>query len=478
MSKQETSYFVPLEELEKQREFSRKVKSLLEERFPRGYTPCAFVHSYGCQQNVSDGEKIKGILNSMGYNMTDSPDNADFVMYNTCAVREHAEQRVFGNVGALKNIKRRRPNMLIGVCGCMSQQESVAKRLKQSFPFVDIVLGTHVMHKLPEIVYTKLVEGKRIIDLSGEDGVIAEGLPILRDGSSKAWIPIMYGCNNFCSYCIVPYVRGRERSRKSVDIINEVKEVVNSGYKEITLLGQNVNSYGKENGEISFPELLRELNKVDGDFRIRFMTSHPKDATKELIDAMAECDKVCKHLHLPVQSGSDSILNKMNRKYTVSQYLEKIDYARERIPEISFTSDIIVGFPNEQDEDFEATLSLIKMVEYDLLYTFIYSKRPGTPAAEMEDLISDEIKGERFRKLLSVQEEIAYKKLADMKGKEFKVLCEGAGRLFENSLCGRADNNVMVEFENNNKVQQGEFVCVKITGSKGYVCIGEIIERG
>ncbi|MBE6788175.1 MAG: tRNA (N6-isopentenyl adenosine(37)-C2)-methylthiotransferase MiaB [Ruminococcaceae bacterium] len=476
MSDKEKSRFVPQDELNRQKEFAKKVREVLSSLYPNGYTPHAFVHSYGCQQNVSDGEKIKGILFSMGYQMTDKPENADFVIYNTCAVREHAEQRVFGNVGALKNIKRRRPNMLIGLCGCMTQQEIVAEKVKKSFPFVDIVLGTHVMHKLPEIIYTKLTGGKRVIDISGEEGIIAEGLPILRDGSSKAWIPIMYGCNNFCSYCIVPYVRGRERSRKSGDIIAEVKEVVASGYKEITLLGQNVNSYGKENGEISFPQLLRELNALDGDFRIRFMTSHPKDATRELIDAMADCEKVCKHLHLPVQSGSDRILSEMNRKYTVDDYLKIIKYAREKMPEISFTSDIIVGFPNEQDEDFEATLELIKKVGYDLLYTFIYSKRPGTPAAKMEDPISDEQKSIRFRKLLSVQEDIAYKKLSDMKGKVFKVLCEGEGRTMENSLCGRADNNVMVEFESTDKSLVGEFVNVIITSSKGYVCLGEIIK--
>lgn len=475
LSDNQKNRFVPQEELEKQKEYALKVKDLLATIYPVGYTPFAYVHSYGCQQNVSDGEKIKGILFSMGYQMTDEVKDADFVIYNTCAVREHAQQRVFGNVGALKNIKRHRPNMLIGLCGCMTQQEIVADKVKKSFPFVDIVLGTHVMHKIPEIVYKKISEGKRIFDISGNEGVIAEGLPILRDGSEKAWIPIMYGCNNFCSYCIVPYVRGRERSRRSADIINEVKEVVASGCKEITLLGQNVNSYGKENDEISFPELLRKLNDLDGDFRIRFMTSHPKDATHELIDAMAECDKVCKHLHLPVQSGSDRILDKMNRKYTVDSYLEKIRYARERMPEISFTSDIIVGFPNEQDEDFEGTLSLIEEVGYDLLYTFIYSKRPGTPAAEMDDPISDECKSKRFRKLLKVQEEIAYKKLSEMKGRVFKVLCEGEGRVIENSLCGRADNNVMTEFQCSDKSLIGKFVNVKITSCKGYVCIGEII---
>lgn len=475
MSDKEKNRFVPIEELNIQRDYAQKVKKILAERYPRDYVLHAFIHSYGCQQNVSDGEKIKGVLAEMGYKMTDSPDNADFVMYNTCAVREHAEQRVFGNVGALKNVKRRRPDMLIGLCGCMTQQEIIADKLKKSFPFVDIVLGTNMMYKLPEIIYKKLTDGKRVFDLSGADGMIAEGIPCLRDGSSKAWVPIMYGCNNFCSYCIVPYVRGRERSRRSCDIISEVRELVKQGYKEITLLGQNVNSYGKENGEINFPQLLYKLNEIEGDFRIRFMTSHPKDATRELIDAIAECEKVCKHLHLPVQSGSNRILKEMNRKYTVEDYLEIIKYAKEKMPDLSFTSDIIVGFPNEQDDDFDATLELIKKVGYDLLYTFIYSKRPGTPAAEMEDLISDERKSERFRKLLSVQEEIAYSRLSGMKNKVFKVLCEGEGRLIENSLCGRADNNIMVEFKNNGAAKEGDFVNVRIISSKGYVCIGEII---
>lgn len=474
MQNKENTRFVSHEELQIQKDFASKVNTFLTCHYPDGYVPKAFVHSYGCQQNVSDGEKIKGQLLSMGYSMTESPQDADFVMYNTCAVREHAEQRVFGNVGALKNIKRHRPDMLIGLCGCMTQQEQIAEKLKKSFPFVDIVIGTHLLHKLPEIVYNKLTRGKRIIDTSGED-VIAEGLPTVRDGGSKAWVPIMYGCNNFCSYCIVPYVRGRERSRKSEDIILEIKGLIAEGVKDITLLGQNVNSYGKGCDEISFPQLLYKINELDGDFRIRFMTSHPKDATRELIDAMASCEKVCNHLHLPVQSGSNSILECMNRKYTAEAYLDIINYAREKIPEISFTSDIIVGFPNELDEDFEATLELIKKVEYDLLYTFIYSKRTGTPAAKMEDAISDEQKSQRFRRLLEVQEQIAYGRLGSMKGKVFRVLCEGEGRLSANSLCGRADNNIMVEFENNGAAPVGEFVNVKITGSKGYVCIGEII---
>ena len=474
MAEKNKSWFVNEEELKIQSEYAKKVKEILIKKFPEDKLPLAHIHSYGCQQNVSDGEKLKGILVSMGYTITDSPENADFVMYNTCAVREHAEQRVFGNVGALKNIKRHRPSMIIGLCGCMTQQESVADKIKKSFPHVDIVLGTHVMHKLPQIVYSKLTDGKRVFDLSGGDGVIAEGLPIKRDGTYKAFVPIMYGCNNFCSYCIVPYVRGRERSRKSEDILNEISCLVKNGCKEIMLLGQNVNSYGKENGEINFPELLRRINEIEGDFRVRFMTSHPKDASFELIDTIAECDKMCKHIHLPVQSGSNSILERMNRKYTTENYLEKINYIREKIPEASLTSDIIVGFPNESDEDFEATLELIKKVEYDLLYTFIYSKRPGTPAEKMDDPISDETKSQRFNRLLRAQEEIAYRRLSNMKGKVFKVLCDGEGK--ENGyLCGRADNNIMVEFKNTKNVKFGDFVNVKITDSKGYICLGELI---
>ncbi len=474
MTEKNKSWFVPEEELKIQDQYAKKVKEILIKKFPEDKLPLAHIHSYGCQQNVSDGEKLKGILVSMGYTITDSPENADFVMYNTCAVREHAEQRVFGNVGALKNIKRHRPSMIIGLCGCMTQQESVADKIKKSFPHVDIVLGTHVMHKLPQIVYSKLTDGKRVFDLSGGDGVIAEGLPIKRDGTYKAFVPIMYGCNNFCSYCIVPYVRGRERSRKSEDILNEISCLVKNGCKEIMLLGQNVNSYGKENGEINFPELLRRINEIEGDFRVRFMTSHPKDASFELIDTIAECDKMCKHIHLPVQSGSNSILERMNRKYTTENYLEKINYIREKIPEASLTSDIIVGFPNESDEDFEGTLELIKKVEYDLLYTFIYSKRPGTPAEKMDDPISDETKSQRFNRLLRAQEEIAYRRLSNMKDKVFKVLCDGEGKE-SGYLCGRADNNIMVEFKNTKNVKFGDFVNVKITDSKGYICLGELI---
>lgn len=478
MAASNRDFFVPQQELAVQREYCKKVQALLDLSYPPGYEPRAFVHSYGCQQNVSDGEKLKGLLCAMGYVMTDKPEDADFVMYNTCAVREHAEQRVYGNVGALKNLRRRRPGMLIGLCGCMTQQKSVAEKLKKSFPQVDLILGTHVLHKLPQLVYEKMSGGGRIVDISESDGVIAEGLPTVRDGGAHAWVPIMYGCNNFCSYCIVPYVRGRERSRKSEDILAEIRGLVAQGVREITLLGQNVNSYGRENGEISFPQLLRFIDALPGDFRIRFMTSHPKDAGRELIDAMADCPKVCRHLHLPVQSGSDRILRAMNRKYSIREYLDTLRYARERMPELSLSSDIIVGFPGETQEDFEATLALIKQVRYDQLYTFIYSKRPGTPAAEMEDPTGDEEKSRRFRQLLKVQEDIAYAKTAARVNTLAHVLCDGPAKEDISMSCGRDEHNGMVLFRHDEQVRPGDFVDVRIGAVKGYTCIGEIERNG
>ena len=364
MSKQQ-DIFVSEEELLRQQDFAQKVKTLLHQHYGEDM-PIAHVHSYGCQQNVSDGEKIKGMLALMGYGFSDSNAEADLVIYNTCAVRENAEDRVFGNVGALKHNKRRRKGMLIGLCGCMMQQEHIVQRLKKSFPYVDLIFGTHVVHRLPELLYQALSTKERVFETPDSDGVIAEHLPIRRDGTLKAWVPIMYGCNNFCTYCIVPYVRGRERSRTSQEILHEVSGLVSQGYKEITLLGQNVNSYGKGlEEEINFAGLLRKINGIEGDFRIRFMTSHPKDATPELIDTMAECEKVCHHLHLPVQSGSDRILTAMNRHYQREDYLKLVDYARSRIPDLALTSDIIVGFPGETREDFLKTMDLIQTVGYD-----------------------------------------------------------------------------------------------------------------
>ena len=389
--------------------------------------PLACIRTFGCQQNVADSERIKGMLAQMGFGFTEEVDDADLILFNTCAVREHACDRVFGNVGALKHIKRRRPEVLIAVCGCMVQQPHVAEKLKNSYPFVGLVFGTHVIHQFPEILWQALNQRKQLSVTPVDDGVIAEGIPVHRDGSFKAWLPIMYGCNNFCTYCIVPYVRGRERSRDPEIILNEAKELVKQGYKEITLLGQNVNSYGKgEDHGVNFSELLRRINAIEGDFTIRFMTSHPKDATHELFDTIASCEKVSRHFHLPFQSGNDRVLQAMNRRYTRAQYLGLVDYARKVIPDISFTSDVIVGFPGETREEFEDTLSLVEEVEFTSLFTFIYSPRTGTPAAVMDDPISMETKTAWFQELTALQERVSAKRLEKLVGTEQRALLETA----------------------------------------------------
>ncbi len=474
MSKRE-NIVVSKEDLKKQQVFTEKVRKILEDRY-KDTMPMAHVHSYGCQQNISDGEKIKGMLALMGYGFTNSTSDADLVIYNTCAIRENAEDRVFGNVGALKHIKKKNPNMIIGLCGCMMQQKHIVEKLKKSFPYVDLIFGTHVVHELPQNIYNALTMDKRVFNVPDSDGVIVEDLPIKRDGTIKAWVPIMYGCNNFCTYCIVPYVRGRERSREPELILNEIKQLISEGYKEITLLGQNVNSYGKGlDEEITFSELLRRINALDGDFRIRFMTSHPKDATKELIDTIAECDKVCNHLHLPVQSGSDRILKLMNRHYNREQYMELINYAKAKIPDLSFTSDIIVGFPTETEEDFKGTIDLIKEVEYDSLFTFIYSKRVGTKAAEMEDPITNKEKSERFQYLLDVQKDIGVEKYKKYVGKTVRVLVDGEGKSGEDYLTGRTDNFIIVDFKGD-KSLIGQFVDVEITQALNWALLGKICE--
>ena len=340
-------FSIPQEEIDKQKEYMALSHTLIEAVF-EGRTPKAFVHTYGCQGNVSDGEKLQGMLREMGYEFTDNVKEADLVLYNTCAIREHAEDRIYGNVGALKQYKKSNPNLIIALCGCMMQQERVAEKIKKSYPFVDLLFGTHVLYKLPEFIYRRLSGGKRVFDITGNDGNIVEGLPVKRDGTFKAWVPVMYGCNNFCSYCIVPYVRGRERSRDFDLILEECRELVVEGYKEITLLGQNVNSYNKELSEDKrFPALLKAISEIDGDFIIRFMTSHPRDCTRELLDVMASTDKIAKHLLLPFQSGNNRVLKEMNRHYDREKYLSLIDYAYEIMPELSITSDVIVGFPGE-----------------------------------------------------------------------------------------------------------------------------------
>ncbi len=460
------------EELQRQREFTALVSDIVKHRFESA--PKAFVHTYGCQGNVADGERLKGMLEHMGYVMTDALEEADLVLYNTCAIREHAEDRVFGNVGALKNIKAEKKDMKILLCGCMMQQERVAKKIRTSYPFVDIVFGTHVIHKLPEFLYRSLSAGKKIYELPDEDGVIVEDMPLHRDSDFKAWIPIMYGCNNFCTYCIVPYVRGRERSRDPEIIIAEAKELVANGYKEITLLGQNVNSYGKyPDYGCNFSQLLRELNAIEGDFIIRFMTSHPKDCTHELLETMAECEKVAKHLHLPFQSGSNRVLDAMNRRYTREKYLGLLEYAYSLMPSLSVTSDVIVGFPGETYEEFRETVTLVEKANFTSMFTFIFSPREGTKAATMPDPVSREEKGRWFRELLDAQEKVAAERTASMVGKTYRVLCESIskGGLIE----GRTDGNIIIEFPADESVI-GSFRKVKVTESLTWILRGELCE--
>lgn len=414
--------------------------------------PKACVITFGCQQNVNDSERIKGMLYTCGYDMTDTPEIADFIIFNTCAVRGHAEDRVYGNVGATKKYKKENKDLIVAVCGCMVQQETVAEKFKNSYPYVNMVFGTQVLYRLPEFIYKVLTTKKRVYELSLDNKEIVEDIPTLRDGSIKGFVPIMYGCDNFCTYCIVPYVRGRERSRSSEEILKEIKQMVDAGYKEIMLLGQNVNSYGKGLKEdINFAKLLRKINAVEGDFLIRFMTSHPKDCTKELIDTIAECEKVERHLHLPFQSGSDRILKRMNRHYDSEKYLSLINLAKQKIPDVTFTSDIIVGFPGETYEDFVCTAELVKKVEFLSLFTFIYSPRTGTPAAVMEDNVSREEKGKWFTELLKVQEPIGIKKEKEFIGKTFRVLTEQKAKE-EGMLEGKTSNGITVEFSGNEEL--------------------------
>ena len=431
--------------------------------------PLAHIHSFGCQQNVSDGEKLKGMLSEVGYGFTDIQEQANLIIYNTCAVRDNAESKVFGNIGELKHLKAKNPDLIIAICGCMAQQEHIAEKIKKTYPQVDIVFGTFVFHKLQEMLYQCIKEKTKVFNIEDDNNQIIEGIDAYRENKIKANVSIMYGCNNFCTYCIVPYVRGREKSRNPQEIIKEVKELIELGYKEITLLGQNVNSYS-----YGFPKLLRQINAIDGDFRIRFVSSHPKDASKELIDTILDCDKICKHLHLPFQAGSNRILNQMNRKYTIEQYFEIIDYARSKKNDFSFSSDIIVGFPGETYEEFLETVSAIKKIKFDNLYTFVYSKRTGTKAALIEDNISDSTKGKWLRELLLIQREIATENFKKYIGKEVLVLVEGEGKKDELSLTGRNDENIIVEFKGDKNLI-GRFVKVKINKIANWALFGEAI---
>ena len=466
---------VPDAELAQQRVYIDRIQDINRSHFEAsGRQRTAFVHTYGCQQNVSDSEKISGMLEEMGYAQAESAETADLVIFNTCAVREHAELRVFGNVGALKPVKAARPSMVIGLCGCMMQQQHIADKIKSSYSYVDMVFGTGALHKLPELLYNVLTGKSRVFDLSEGDR-IAEGLPVRHEGGIKAWLPVSYGCNNFCSYCVVPYVRGRERSREPQAVLEEARSLVAEGFKDITLLGQNVNSYGNDlkNG-YNFSRLLREVNGIEGEFRLRFMTSHPKDATEELFTAIAECEKVTKHLHLPFQAGSDRILKLMNRRYTQNDYIQLVEKAKAIIPGISLTSDVIVGFPGETYEEFQQTLDVIKRVRFDSLFTFIYSRRRGTPAEKMPDEVPHAEKVKWFTELLEVQDAISTGRFQSFVGENFRVLCEGRGKTGDSYMTGRTDAGTIVDFPADESVA-GQFLNVRINRALRLMLIGEIV---
>ena len=432
-----------------------------------------FVESYGCQMNDHDAERLRGMLAMMGYKMTEDKNKADFIIFNTCAVREHAEKRVMGNIGALKKLKDEKPELKIGVCGCMMQQKEVSDRVFRRFPFVDLVFGTHELHNFP-YMFEKVLNGERVKKVRQLDGEIPEGLPSIRKIPFSTNVIIMYGCNNFCTYCIVPYVRGRERSRTPENIVTECKELAKQGYKEITLIGQNVNSYKTEDGK-DFADLLKMVNEIDGIERIRFMTSHPKDLSDRLIDAMAELDKVCNHIHLPVQSGSDRILKLMNRHYDRSKYIETVKKLRDKVKGVEITTDIIVGFPDETEEDFMDTVSLVKEVGYAAAYTFMYSPRPGTIAATMENQVSEDVKKDRLHRLNNVCSELLKEQNKKYIGDTGEVLVEGCDERQKPMAFGKLTNFKMVYFEGDSSLI-GKKVKVKITDAQNNSLIGEIIK--
>lgn len=452
-------------------EYMLKVKEL-----NNGLDLRAYILTFGCQQNEADSEKLSGMAEAMGYAIVDKPEDADLIVVNTCAIREHAEQKALSTVGQFKHLKNKKPSLVIAVCGCMVAQEHRQNDIKFRYPYVNFIFGTTALHKFPELLYKNLTERKRLYYNEEAARTVAEGLPIKRNNGYKAWVSVMYGCNNFCSYCIVPYVRGRERSRRPEDIYAEVRELVEAGYKDITLLGQNVNSYGKDGDfDCDFADLLDRLASIEGDYTLHFMTSHPKDATHKLIDVMAKHDRIAKHFHLPMQSGSDAVLHKMNRRYDTEKYYGIVEYIREKMPECVITSDIIVGFPGETDEDFAGTLNMLRKVGFDMLYSFIYSPRKGTPAAEMEDQIPRSVQNARFDRLLETQNAIALEKNLPMVGKTVRVLCDGESKTNSETYSGRTEGNKIVFFEGEPE-DKGNFVNVKIDRAEAFALYGEKVK--
>lgn len=474
-----TSRQVPAEEIARQLDC---MEQLHRRNALRPETPRFFCQTFGCQQNEADTERIAGMLAEMGYARTENAAQADVIVVNTCAVREHAEKRVFGIMGQYTHIKDTRPDVTICMCGCMVQQEHIAEKIKKSYPRVDIVFGTHMLWRFPELLLRRLNGSKRIFDISGDPkGEIAEGLPVQRDEGCHAWLSIMYGCNNFCTYCIVPYVRGRERSRQPEDIENELRQLVAEGYRDITLLGQNVNSYGRDlDIGVDFTDLLTRLDAVPGEYRLRFMTSHPKDASDRLFAAMAAGKHICHQLHLPFQSGSDEILRRMNRGYTKQAYLQLLEQARRHMPDLVLSSDIIVGFPGETEEDFLQTLDVVQRGQFDLLYTFLYSRRSGTPAASMPDDTPPADKQARFERLLALQEGINQQRQDAYQGKTLSVLIDGlsnAKQKNEYTHCGRTDGGLLV-LVRGEALKIGDFVDVEIEKTSLRALYGRVIGKG
>ncbi len=474
MQKNTKNKQVQAEEMQRQKEFAASVREYNEKHnTEKGERRKAFVLTLGCQQNEADSEKLRGMAEDMGYEISDAPEGASLIMVNTCAIREHAEKRALSIVGQYKHLKAKDPELIICICGCMVVQEHRIKDIKMRYPYVDILFGTSEIHTLPELVAEKLKKQKRVLRPDSGEYLVAEGLPIKRESSYRAWVSVMYGCNNFCSYCIVPYVRGRERSREKGAVIAEVRELVKKGYKDITLLGQNVNSYGKDSGEnCDFSDLLYELDKIEGDYVLHFMTSHPKDASKKLIDVMAGSKHIARQFHLPMQSGSDRVLGAMNRKYDMERYMGIVDCIREKMPEATITSDIIVGFPGETEEDFEGTLEALKRARFDNIFSFIYSPRKGTPAAEMEGQIPKEIQSERFERLLRVQNEISLELNKPYENRTVRVLCDGRSKNNPQVFSGRTEGGKIVFFDGDDS-DTGKFLNIKIERADTFALYGK-----
>lgn len=464
--------FISEEIIQTQKEYMKHVRLLNADK-----KRTAVVVTYGCAQNETDSDKLYAMLFEMGYEKGTDEKGADLVIYNTCSVRENAEVKVYGKVGTLKAKKKKNPDMVIGVCGCLMQQPHASERIRKTFPFVDMVFGTHVIHQFPEMLYHVLTERERVMQVESVDGVIAEGVPVVYDKWYKASIPIMYGCNNFCTYCVVPYTRGRERSRKSKDILAEINALVKKGLKEVTLLGQNVNSYGKDlEDDLDFSDLLSEICKIEEIKRVRFVTSHPKDLTDKLIGVMKDNKKICNSLHLPFQAGNNRVLKEMNRRYTREDYLTLVEKIRAAVPDIALTSDVIVGFPGETEEEFYDTLSLIKKVRFDNLFTFIYSPRKDTKAALMDDPRTYEEKLKNFNELLAVQTEICREANEAYLNNVYEIIDEGLSKNNPEMRQGRTTTNKVINYKAAREVQEGDFVMVKVTEVMSWSLVGEQVE--